>query len=123
MNADTCATLAGVFSVLLLVVPLEGRSLRAQIRRKLSFAILPSAVLVSSVGGIVLSVYGVNGGGLGDEFFRYSWIAFWIDLAATAFFLFLLVQQDSDDAAAAHSQTGHQTTQTGDVTSGQPTGN
>lgn len=123
MTPDTCAALAGVFSVLLLVVPLEGRSLRAQIREKWLFSILPAASLVCSVGGIALSVYGLNKGGLGDESFRYAWIAFGVDLAATALFLFLLVQQDNDELTAAGSTTTPGTAHTGGTASGQTTGN
>lgn len=100
MTADACAALAGVFSVLLLVVPLEGRSIRASMRSKWAWGLLPAASLLCSAVGIGVTITGVNNHGLGENFYQFAWVMFWIDLFVTALFLFLLVQQETDELAA-----------------------
>ncbi|MFL0359062.1 hypothetical protein [Curtobacterium flaccumfaciens] len=91
-----------MFSVLLLVVPLEGRSLRANFRRRRGFLLLPAGSLVFSFGGLVVAVNGVYYGELVAPWEALAWAAFILDLAVTAVFLFALVQQDNDELAATN---------------------
>lgn len=98
MNPDTCAALVGIFSVLLLVVPLEGRSLRTTFRRRRGFLLLPAASLLCSILGLVVGINGVYYKGLILPWESLAWAALYIDLGVTAVFLFALVQQDADDA-------------------------
>ncbi|PZE71776.1 hypothetical protein DEJ27_03090 [Curtobacterium sp. MCPF17_018] len=101
MTSDACAAFAGVFAVLLLVVPLEGRSLRNSLRAHWAYSLLPAASLVFSVWGVVISANGFAFDGLSDRAVPWVWVPFYGDLIVTAAFLFLLAQQDSDEAEAA----------------------
>jgi hypothetical protein len=91
VTSSTCATLAGVFPVLLLTVILEGRNVNTGIRARGWFVYVLSAALGFGFLGLVLAVLGVEADGLSfPAFVVLAWMSFaGIILTAFVFLLFL----------------------------------
>ncbi|WP_148061414.1 hypothetical protein [Frigoribacterium sp. PhB160] len=105
MTSSTCATLAGVFPVLLLTVILEARNVHLGIRARSLFVYVMSAALGFGFFGLILAVLGVQLDGLrAPALAVFAWMCFvGIVLTAALFLLFLAASFDAEaDEAAAH---------------------
>lgn len=105
MTASTCATLAGVFPVLLLTVILEGRAVNNGIRSQRWYVGILLTALACGFLGLVLAVAGIQANGLTyPALVLLAWASFaGVVVTSFLFLLFVAVSIDHEtDQETAH---------------------
>lgn len=87
MNSDTCAVLTAVFPLVLVTVVVERRTVHAKIGLQRWYRGVIQATVGAALVGLVLSVIGVQTGGLVDAYALFAWLAGAVAIAGLAFAL------------------------------------
>lgn len=94
MTQATCAALAAIFPIILLTVAIEGRLVTAVARRKRFYRFTVFAGLFGGLWGLILTVAGVQGGGLGAVPSFFAWLASAVAGIGLTFLLMLIMASD-----------------------------
>lgn len=103
MSQDTCAVLTAIFPLVLLTVVLERRAIHIKIRRRQWFRQAVLATISASAVGLLLTVIGVQTGGLISVLGLFAWIAFGVAVGGLVFSLLALmatVELEEDEPQA-----------------------
>ena len=87
MSKDTCAVLTAVFPIVLLTAVLERRAIHVNIRRQRWFRRATQAIVTACAVGLVLTVIGVEVGGLASLIGVVAWMTCGIAILGLPFTL------------------------------------
>lgn len=104
MESSVCSVLTPLYSVVVLAVVVNRRSVHIHIRREKFFQHIGFATALTAILGIVISVLGLQNAGLSGFFASLNWAAFAVALIGLAITLFAIIasaelEEDTSEGA------------------------
>ena len=97
MSADTCATLATIFPIVLLAAVVEARSVNRRIKAKKVFGRIVTAGVSVTLVGLIWTVIGIQTRGLTDGWGYTAWVTFAVAVAVLFMVAVMIVASDEAD--------------------------